>query len=121
MSLLQSSAMQQPAETQYPAEPLPLFRPEVLSKQERFFGEVLLIRPFSFGFLGWLVLGAAVLFAVLFFGTYTETAPVPGDLRRGQTLEGSRLASPGNQASVARQRRLIELFKPSSNREKPRP
>ena len=113
--------MQQPAETQCATEPLPLFRPEVLSKQEGFFGEVLHIRPFSFGFLGGLVIGAATLtYCVLFFGTYTETAPARG-VWRGPKLESSRFSSPKNHASEAGQRRLIELFEPSSVRRKSQP
>jgi hypothetical protein len=65
--------MQQPAETQCATEPLPLFRPEALSRQERFFGEVLHIRPLSFAFLGSLVIGmAALALCVLFFSTYIQ-------------------------------------------------
>ena len=102
MSLLRSRAMQQPAETQCATEPLPLFRAEVLSRQERFFGEVLLIRPFSFGFLGWLIIGAAALtYCVLFFNTYTETVPVQGVLLRGPTLESPQFTSPEDEALVA--------------------
>jgi hypothetical protein len=99
--------MQQPAETQCATEPLPLFRPEVVCKQERFFGEVLLIRPFSVGFLGWLIIGAAALTCcVLFFCTYTETAPTRVGLWHGP---------------VAAHRRLIQLFEPSAVRGKPHP
>jgi len=61
--------------------PLPLFRPEVLAaQQQKFYGEVLLVRPFSgqfFIFLG-LVLSAAV-FALLLLRQYTEkSSPVSG-------------------------------------------
>jgi hypothetical protein len=95
-------AMQQPIETQRATESLPLFRSEVLCKRERFFGEVLLIRPFSLGFLAWLVTGAVALtYSVLFFGTYTETVPVRGVLLRGQAPNSSQFASPENEASVA--------------------
>jgi len=93
--------MQQPAETQCATEPLPLFRPEVLCRQERFFGEVLLIRPFSFWFLGRLVIGAAALTScVLFFGTYTETMPVRGVLWRGPTPQSALVAVPYLHAAV---------------------
>jgi hypothetical protein len=99
---LRSRAMQQASETQCATKPLPLFRPELLSKRERFFGEALRIRHFSFGFLGRLVIGAAALaYCVLFFGTYTETAPVPGVLLRVSTPNSSQLASAENEASVA--------------------
>jgi hypothetical protein len=93
--------MPEPAETQCEREPLPLFRPEVLSKQERFFGEVLLIRPFSFWFLGWLVGGAAALaYGVLFFSTYTETAAVRGILLRGPTPGRASVAVPSLHAAI---------------------
>jgi hypothetical protein len=102
MSQLPSRAMQQSAETQCATGPLPLFRPEVLCKQGRFFGEVLLIRPFSCGFLGWLTCGAAALtFCVLFFGTYTEMVRVRGVLLRGPTLESLQYTSPEGKALVA--------------------
>lgn len=102
MSLLRSRAMQQPPETQCATEPLPLFRAEVLSKQESFFGEVLRIRPFSFRFLACLVIGAAALACcVLFFTTYTETVPVRGVLVHGPTLKRSQFTGPEEQASVA--------------------
>lgn len=81
-------------DTQRATEPLPLFRPEALRKQERFFGEVLLIRSFSLGFLSWLVTGAAAFASsVLFFGSYTETTSV-----RGVLLQGP---APASRASVA--------------------
>lgn len=55
--------------------PLPLFRPEVLaSQQHKFYGEALLIRPFSTAFLIWLgVVLTAVVIGVLLLGHYTET------------------------------------------------
>jgi len=54
--------------------PLPLFRPEVLAaQQQKFYGEVLHIRPFSgqFFILLGIVIAAAVL-GILFLGRYTE-------------------------------------------------
>jgi len=40
--------------------PLPLFRPEVLaSQQQKFFGNALMIRPFSTGFFIWLGIALA--------------------------------------------------------------
>ncbi len=122
MSLLRSRAIQQPTETQCATEPLPLFRPEVLSRHERFFGEVLVIRPFSLGLLACLIIGVAALtYCVLFFGSYTETAPVRLGLWRRPTLESSRSKSPRNQAPVGRRRRLYELFEPTSARGKSQP
>jgi hypothetical protein len=99
MGLSRNRAMQQPAETQCATEPLPLFRPEVLSKQERFFGEVLRIRPFSFGFLAWLVLAMAALTgAVVFFGTHTQSATVRVALR-GTALRSSQPSRTGHEAA----------------------
>ena len=41
-------------------QPLPLFRPEALaSQQQKLYGEILLIRPLSLAFLGWLGLAIA--------------------------------------------------------------
>ena len=102
MGLLRSRAMQQPTERECATDSLPLFRPEVLSKQEKFFGEVLHIRPFSFGFLGWLAIAAAALtYCVLFFGTYTETVAVRGILLRASTLKSSQFTSSEDEAFVA--------------------
>jgi len=102
MSPLRRRAMQHPAEFQCATGPLPLFRPEVLSKQERFFGEVLLIRPFSFALLGYLAIGAAALTCcVLFFCTYTETIPVRGVLLRMPTVKSSQFTSLEDEAFVA--------------------
>src|SRR6266852_6922931 len=68
----------QPKET----KPLPLFRPEALAaQQQKFYGQIVLIRPFSLVFLGWL--GVAIAVATLVFlvlGSYTEKARVPGIL-----------------------------------------
>lgn len=115
MSLMRSKTTQ-PGETDSAAEPLPLFRPEALSKQDRFFGEVLRIRPVSFAFLVSLVIGiAAVTCGVLFFGSYTEPPPVRRVLPRGATLKTSRFTPEG------RRRPLFELFEPSSVRGKSQP
>ncbi|HEY6251783.1 MAG TPA: hypothetical protein VI685_17635 [Candidatus Angelobacter sp.] len=54
--------------------PLPLFRPEVLAcQQQKFYGEVLLIRPFSAAFFIWLgLLLAGAVLGILLLGHYTE-------------------------------------------------
>lgn len=59
-----------PAAAQSP--PLPLFRPEVLaSQQQKFFGEVLVIRPLSGAFLIWLGLAlAGAILGILLLGRY---------------------------------------------------
>jgi len=70
-------------------KPLPLFRPEVLAAQQhKFYGQIVLIRPFSLMFLGWI--GAAIAacaMAFLVLGRYTEKVRVPGILavRSGTT------------------------------------
>jgi hypothetical protein len=62
------------------AEPLPLFRPEaVLAQQQKFYGEIVLIRPLSLMLLSWFALGiTAAVFGFLFLGHYTERAHVSG-------------------------------------------
>src|SRR5947209_18081273 len=60
--------------------PLPLFRPEaVAALQQKFYGEIILIRPFSLMLLCWFALGITVaVLGFLFLGQYTERARVPG-------------------------------------------
>jgi hypothetical protein len=62
------------------AEPLPLFRPEAIAAlQQKFYGEIILIRPFSLMLLCWFALGiSAAVLGFLFLGQYTERARVPG-------------------------------------------
>src|SRR5947199_8974239 len=61
-------------------EPLPLFRPEAIAAlQQKFYGEIILIRPFSLMLLCWFALGiTAAVLGFLFLGQYTERARVPG-------------------------------------------
>ena len=61
-------------------EPLPLFRPEAIAAlQQKFYGEIILIRPFSLMLLSWFALGiSAAVLGFLFLGQYTERARVPG-------------------------------------------
>ncbi|HVG90821.1 MAG TPA: hypothetical protein VNB54_04960, partial [Alphaproteobacteria bacterium] len=61
-------------------EPLPLFRPEAIAAlQQKFYGEIILIRPFSLMLLCWFALGiSAAVLGFLFLGQYTERARVPG-------------------------------------------
>jgi hypothetical protein len=62
------------------SEPLPLFRPEAIAAlQQKFYGEIILIRPFSLMLLCWFALGiTAAVLGFLFLGQYTERARVPG-------------------------------------------
>jgi hypothetical protein len=61
-------------------EPLPLFRPEaVAALQQKFYGEIILIRPFPLMLLCWFALGiTAAVLGFLFLGQYTEKVRVPG-------------------------------------------
>ena len=60
-------------------KPLPLFRPEaVAALQQKFHGEIVLIRPFPLMLLCWFALGiTAAVLGFLFLGQYTEEARVP--------------------------------------------
>src|SRR5438270_816612 len=60
--------------------PLPLFRPEaVAALQQKFYGEIILIRPFPLMLLCWFALGiTAAVLGFLFFGQYTDKARLPG-------------------------------------------
>jgi hypothetical protein len=62
------------------SEPLPLFRPEAIAAlQQKFYGEIILVRPFSLMLLCWFALGiTAAILGFLFLGQYTERARVPG-------------------------------------------
>src|SRR5205807_9764630 len=71
-----------PAPQQGEKEPLPLFRPEALaSQQQKLYGEILLIRPLSLAFLGWLGIAiAGCVLGFLLLGQITEIARVSGVL-----------------------------------------
>ncbi|HEY5029092.1 MAG TPA: hypothetical protein VIK39_11830 [Candidatus Angelobacter sp.] len=60
--------------------PSPLFRPEaVAALQQKFYGEIILVRPFSLMLLCWFALGiTAAVLGFLFVGQYAESAYVPG-------------------------------------------
>lgn len=59
---------------------LPLFRPEAIAAlQQKFHGEIILIRPFPLMLLCWFALGiTAAVLGFFFLGQYTEKARVPG-------------------------------------------
>lgn len=63
-----------------PSEPLPLFRPEAIAAlQQKFHGEIILIRPFPLMLLCWFALGiTAAVLGFFFLGQYTEKARVAG-------------------------------------------
>jgi hypothetical protein len=64
------------------SQPLPLFRAEAIaSQQQKLYGEILLIRPLSLTFLGWLgVAIAASVLGFLLLGETTEKIRVSGIL-----------------------------------------
>src|SRR6476646_987014 len=72
--------------------PLPLFRPEAIAAlQQKFYGEIILVRPFSLMLLCWFALGiTAAVLGFLFLGQYTERARVPG------IMSASSLSYPGS-------------------------
>ena len=74
-----------------PSEPLPLFRPEAIAAlQQKFYGEIILIRPFPLMLLCWFALGiTAAVLGFLFLGQYTERARVPGIINSGSLSEAA--------------------------------
>lgn len=86
------------------AEPLPLFRPEAIAAlQQKFYGEIILIRPFSLVLLCWFALGiTAAVLGFLFLGQYTERARVPG------VMNVSEASSPQMAAEIFVPGRLID-------------
>jgi hypothetical protein len=63
-----------------------LFRAEALAAQQhKFYGEILIIRPFSLAMLAWLGIGvSAAVLGFLLLGTYTEKAHLGGVLLPGE-------------------------------------
>lgn len=61
-------------------KPLPLFRVEAIAaQQQRYYGEILLIRPFSLSLFFWLGMGiSTVVLGFLLFATYTERIQAAG-------------------------------------------
>jgi hypothetical protein len=101
------------ADRQNSVEPLPLFRPEAIAaQQQKFYGEIVLIRPFSLLLLSWFAIGiTASVAAFLLLGHYTERVHVSGIIASSsaENLEASffvpgRLIGrlhPGNQLTVS--------------------
>src|SRR6476469_3948137 len=75
-------------------EPLPLFRPEAIAAlQQKFYCEIILIRPFSLVLLCWFALGiTAAVLGFLFLGQYTERARVQGVITFNQSAEANAAA-----------------------------
>jgi hypothetical protein len=87
-------------------QPLPLFRPEAIAAvQQKFHGEIILVRPFSLMLLGWFAVGiTAAVLGFLLLGQYTERARVHGrmtisntaDARSSSSSLGAELYVPGS-------------------------
>ena len=69
-----------------PSEALPLFRAEALAaQQQKFYGEILLLRPFSLTLLVWLGFGISeAVLGFLLLGTYAEKVHLGGVLPPGE-------------------------------------
>ncbi len=88
------------------SEPLPLFRPEAIAAlQQKFYGEIILVRPFSLMLLCWFALGiTAAVLGFLFLGQYTERARVPG------VINASSVSYPGASGTATQ----AELYVPAN-------
>ena len=93
------------------AERLPLFRPEAIAaQQQKFHGEIILIRPLSLALLSWIALGiAAAALGFLFLGHYTERVPAFGTI---QLTRGTFAAAEGIHANVFIPGHLINRIHP---------
>ena len=81
-------SMERSSVESHSSEPrLPLFRPEAIAAlQQKFHGEIILIRPFPLMLLCWFALGiTAAVVGFFFLGQYTEKARVPGFINAGQS------------------------------------
>jgi len=74
-----SEASQERSNQSSTSDPLPLFRPEALVAPEKFYGDVLLIRPFPVAMMAWVALGiTGALLSFLLFARYVDTARTYG-------------------------------------------
>src|SRR6266481_8204379 len=94
---------------------LPLFRPDaVAALQQKFFGEIILVRPFPLMLLCSFALGiTAAILGFLFLGQYTERTRVPGVM----TISGPAIptAAPAKlEAAVYVPVRLLERLHPGT-------
>jgi hypothetical protein len=87
--------------------PLPLFRQEaLLHQQQKFYGDIILIRPLSLTLLAWLALAiVALTVGLLWFGRYTEKLRLPVSLSTG-AADQVQLQVPG---------RLLALVQPGKH------
>lgn len=87
-----SEASQERSNRSSTSDPLPLFRPEALVAPGKFYGDVLLIRPFPVAMLAWVALGiTGALLSFLVFARYVDSAQT-----YGVVVEPVLEASPGD-------------------------
>jgi hypothetical protein len=96
-------------------EPLPLFRPEAIAaQQQKFYGEIVLIRPFSLLLLSWFAIGiTASVAAFLLLGHYTERVHVSGIIAVSPA-SGSSASAENLEASFFVPGRLIGRLHPGN-------
>jgi hypothetical protein len=94
---------------------LPLFRPEALAaQQQKFYGEVILIRPLSLMLLGWFALGlTGAILGFLLLGRFTERGHVSGVVISTRTA-GQPSTAPALEAELYVPGRWIRLVRPGS-------
>lgn len=100
--------------TELPASSL--FRQEALdARQQKLYGEILLIRPLSLLFLAWLGTGlTALVAAVLLWGEYTEKAHVTGVLRASSGRIAAYLEVPARFTTHLRKGTQVPVSCPAS-------
>ncbi len=94
-----------------------MFRPEALaSQQQKLYGEILLIRPLSLTFLGWL--GVAIAGSILGFlllGKITEKARVSGVLLPSAIPAGHERSETRTEADLFVPARLVKFLQPGDH------
>jgi hypothetical protein len=103
-------------EPQCTEQPLPLFRPEALAaQQQKFYGEILLIRPLSLTLFVWLGIGlASAVIGFLLLGHYTERIRVSGIILSGQSANSSN-NSTSSQANLYVPERAVGFVHPGES------
>jgi hypothetical protein len=109
-----------PGETRSPtahheSDTLPLFRPEALAaRQQKDYGEVILIRPLSLMLLGWFALGiTTAILGFLLLGQYTERGHVSGIVTATRAA-GSPSKAPSMEAELYVPGRWTSKLRPGS-------
>jgi hypothetical protein len=95
------------------SKPLPLFRPEaILYQQQKFYGEIILIRPLSYTLLTWLVVCiVGGMLGLFVFGRYTEKVHLPGRLTSDAAAN---TGNPDLRAELAVPVRWLRLVQPGT-------